>query len=464
MSFPDEGDAGLTSTRLAFETALALILARDVGGVAEAQRRLDAARANIGLALGQQPDAGSDDTNGAASVRSLDQARAALLYRAEQALAGMAPPSWQSIKALCENEAAALSVGRQAALQEAADTEIDGPKLERYLRDRTGDPALDLAEFKPLMGGFGKETYLFRASGRELDGEFVIRRDQPAELVPGACHKVSHEFEVVKAVWEAGFPAPEALWLERNSSLLPGADFIVMRRSAGAPAGTLVGATGETDPTLNDQLGETMGRLHSLPPLMDLGDLTESIRRDQWHWPAEKVLRTYIDDMRGMLLNLPHAPSLATVAAWNWLAENMPDDLGSPCLIHGDIGFHNMLLTDGRLSCLLDWENTQIGHPGMDLGYVFNAAGATLDWPRVMRAYAAAGGTPLNERQLLYFRIMMLVRIATTVNVGPSHLFCGEVLNLRLLNAEVQFRPPVLQRMAQLIEQYASMISTGSGD
>ena len=74
-----------------------------------------------------------------------------------------------------------------------------------------------------------------------------------------------------------------------------------------------------------------------------------------------------------------------------------------------------------------------------------------------MAAYAAAGGTPPTSTVLLYFRIMMLARIAISLNIAPSRLLDGEVHDLRLLVAENFMRPRVLQSIGTLIDEYARL-------
>ncbi len=39
-------------------------------------------------------------------------------------------------------------------------------------------------------------------------------------------------------------------------------------------------------------------------------------------------------------------------------------------LLHGDYGYHNLLIRDNGACCLLDWELAGFGHPGMDIGNV----------------------------------------------------------------------------------------------
>lgn len=400
----------------------------------------------------------------ALDIAQAEKILARVLYQNELALADTdAVLDARGVKALCEWEFGDLMRSSSAlgAAAEIPDIGIDAPKLQAYLRDRFKEPGLVVRECRRQMGGFGKETHLFSVEGQRFAGDFVMRRDHPIELIPGACHRVALEFDVIKAVRDAGFPAPEVLWVDREHHLLPGGDFIVMRRSPGTPGGTLQGADAVLSPALNDQLGTVMGRLHSLPPLTGLGTLNESIRPELWTASSAEVLRIYLREFRSMLLTQAHAPSLATVAVFNWLLANVPETGARPCLIHGDIGFHNMLLEQGEMTALLDWESSQIGHPGQDLAYAYNAGHASLDWPRVMRAYQAAGGTPLTDRELLYFRIMTLGRLLVTLNIGPAPLFTGQVDSVRLLNAEMVFRPPVFRQVAELLERYESLYGAG---
>lgn len=463
LEFQGEQGSGVSSTRRAFQTALTILLARERGGSAAAVERLREAQALLvakpwGMAANTSPDP--------MDIAQTEQALARTLYESETALVSRETVlGVRDIAALCEWEFSDLKRSSAAAADrgEGIDTSIDAPKLQSYLRDRFGDSSIVVTGCRPQLGGFGKETYLFATEGQRFAGDFVMRRDHPIELIPGACHRVALEFEVIKAVRDEGFPAPEVLWVDREHRLLPGGDFIIMRRSPGTAGGTLQGAGVAPSPALNDQLGTVMGRLHSLPPLVRLGALNESIRPELWRAPSSDVLRTYLREFRSMLLQQAHAPSLATVAILNWLLANVPETDARPCLIHGDIGFHNMLLEQGEMTALLDWESSQIGHPGQDLAYVYNAGHASLDWPRVMRAYQAAGGTPLTEQQLLYFRIMMLGRLLVTLNIGPARLFTGEVDSVRLLNAEMVFRPPVLRQAATLLERYESQYGGGDG-
>ena len=45
----------------------------------------------------------------------------------------------------------------------------------------------------------------------------------------------------------------------------------------------------------------------------------------------------------------------------------MPEEV-APALLWGDAGPHNLLVADGRITALLDWELAHLGHPLEDLG------------------------------------------------------------------------------------------------
>jgi aminoglycoside phosphotransferase (APT) family kinase protein len=54
-----------------------------------------------------------------------------------------------------------------------------------------------------------------------------------------------------------------------------------------------------------------------------------------------------------------------------WLAEKMPGDSATPCVIHNDYKFDNVVLDpDNPLEIIgiLDWEMATVGDPLMDLG------------------------------------------------------------------------------------------------
>ncbi|OCC23726.1 hypothetical protein MB02_11255 [Croceicoccus estronivorus] len=448
-----DGDAseGPLSSRGLFAAALRALAARERNGAEGVRARL-AGLAAIGL---EGPDA-----TGAPQIgNSLDAAEAAatgILARSEAQLAkSEAPLDPHQLQALCTWEADdLLSAMAECGEGGTMADEVNAERLTAYLRRYLNDDTLSVVVCSPLNGGFGKETHLFSVAGTALTGDFVMRRDMVVQLIPNACHKVAAEFAVIKAAGDAGFETPEVLWLDCEHPEIAGGDFIIMRRSRGQAGGNLFGADKAPDSTLNDQLGRVMATLHGLPPLTSLGDLTESIRADLWGVPAHVATRAYLENYLAMFRNAPHTHSPATVAIFRWLLANVPESDIVATLVHGDIGFHNMLLDEGELVAVLDWEFAHIGHPGEDLAYAFNAGGNDLDWSRVIRAYEAAGGPAIPRRHFEFFRIFMQARNAVSTNLASAKLFAGEVSDLRLLSGDFYFRPHILKSLGGMISAY----------
>ncbi|SER69862.1 phosphotransferase family protein [Sphingobium sp. YR768] len=312
------------------------------------------------------------------------------------------------------------------------DTAITALRLQAYLADRFDDAGLRVTDFRPLPGGYGKETILFMVEGQALSGAFVMRRDRDEPTMDNDCHRVRYEFPVIRAAYDHGFPAPEALWVDEEHQLLPGGDFLIMTRAPGTSGGNVHGAAGKVDQALVDLLAGSVARLHQLPPMRELGDLTDGIASHLWDLPLAEVTRRYIQSIKDLYLREMAMPSPAVLALYGWLMDNIPEATGRPVLLHGDIGFHNFIVDDGRLSAVVDWEFSHIGDPADDVGYVRNTVGNSLDWGAFMDAYRAAGGPDLDEARVRFFQIWGHVRNLTASQLTTNCFETGKLDELKL--------------------------------
>lgn len=315
---------------------------------------------------------------------------------------------------------------------EVEDTAVTSSRLECYLIDRFADHSIRVTDFRPLPGGYGKETTLFSVEGKALAGSFVMRRDRDEPTMDNDCHRVGNEFPVIRAAWDKGFPAPEALWVDTEHALLPGGDFLIMTRAPGSAGGNVHGSADAVDSALIDLLAGSVARLHNLPPMRELGKLTEAISPELWDLPLREVSRRYIASIRDLYLSEMEMPSPAVLALYGWLLDNVPDAPGRPVLLHGDIGFHNFIVDEGRLSAVVDWEFAHIGDPADDVGYVRNTAGRSLDWDEFMAAYRSAGGPDLSEERVRFFQIWGHVRNLTASQLTTNRFEQGRLDELKL--------------------------------
>ena len=333
----------------------------------------------------------------------------------------------------------------------AEDVRISGERCEAYLRDRFAEPDLRVTSFRPLPGGFGKQTILVSVEGRSIDGGLVIRRDPSVPTVDNDCHRVRNEYPVIRAAFEYGFPAPEALWLDTEHALLPGPDFLVMRMSPGKTGGNVFRSTEALSSELINVLASGAARLHGLPPLVELGDLTDSIRSDRWHLPIGETTRRYIEGWFELFGTNTHNPSPTLMALYGWMFDNIPDAPGRPVLVHGDVGFHNMLIDRGRLTALVDWEFAHIGDPAEDMGSIRNILGPAV-WDEVMTDYRAAGGPDIDPARLHFFRVWQHVRNASASNLSMGKFQTGEIPDLKLAYTGHYHFPLFIKAAWDLIE------------
>jgi aminoglycoside phosphotransferase (APT) family kinase protein len=445
-------EAGEASAAQGIRSAVRLLEVREEGGAALLKRRL----ATLAAVLKKlQSLTGSDAAWQGDVARLREECRKARRLSSRADLEDRSKRLWTDFEALTAALAARpdvpLSIRTQLALKLGAweaedrrlattapsndaastDTRITQPGLERYLRDRFGEPDMRLFAFRQLSGGFGKETFLLDIEGKALNGGFVLRRDPMVATIDNDCHYVRNEYPVIKAAFARGFPAPDAVWLDTEHPLLPGGDFMVMRRASGATGGNVFGSTETLSEQMVEVLASAMAGLHGLPPLEELGDLTESIRHDSWRLSMRDSIHQYVRGWFDLYLREAHNPSPTLASLYGWMLDNVPDVSGRPALVHGDIGFHNMLIDQGRLTAVVDWEFAHVGDPAEDVGAARNSS-RNYSWDVFTRHYRAAGGPEIDPVRLHYFRVWQHVRNASASNLAMGKFATGKIPDLKL--------------------------------
>ncbi|NMH98244.1 phosphotransferase family protein [Pseudonocardia acidicola] len=300
---------------------------------------------------------------------------------------------------------------------------VDPAAMERYLRAR-GD-SREVTAVRVLTGGFSKETLLVQLRGADGTSEIVVRKvaaGRAADTLPG-------EYEVVRFAADGGIPAPRPLWIDPADNPLGGPLFAT-ERLTGKTVGTVTGPTSGATAESARELARLLGHLHSLdvaglggtprPPMASRDDVRAAL--DQ---------REAIVD--GAAEAVPVTPGIVLHRALlTWLRTHIPDLGRPPVLVHGDVGFHNVLVSDGAVTALLDWEMAHRGQPAEDLAYVRPSVRQLLDWPEFLEIYLAAGGRPVDEEELRFFtvwqdfwRATSCLRLRTKFVLDPSRLSDG---------------------------------------
>lgn len=312
--------------------------------------------------------------------------------------------------------------------------------LADYLRGR-GDPR-ELVSATAVPGGFSKETVLLelRTAGGDPE-EAVLRKVAPGR----AADSLADEYTVLRFVAKHGLPVARPLWFDADGGTL-GAPLFATRRMPGSTVGTVTGPTEDATPDTARELATLLGRLHAI----DATDLRTTPR------PAmvtTQDLLAAIDArdkiVRGVADTLPDSPGLALYRALlTWLRANLPDLDGTSALVHGDVGFHNLLVDSGRISALLDWEVAHLGRPAEDLAYVRPSVATLLDWDEFVNRYRDAGGAVTDEAELRFFsvwqdvwRATSCLRLRTKFLLDPTRLadgVSGLLLSARFLDSALR--------------------------
>src|SRR5260370_15545186 len=87
------------------------------------------------------------------------------------------------------------------------------------------------------------------------------------------------------------------------------------------------------------------------------------------------------------------------------MRAKVPGRLSERRLIHGDVGFHNILIHEGRINAILDWERARIGDPMEELSYLKPFVVDALPWDEFVSLYEGAGGAPYLEDSVRYYDV-----------------------------------------------------------
>ena len=192
-------------------------------------------------------------------------------------------------------------------------------------------------------------------------GRFIVR------LEHGGAPRTSSgdEMQLMQSLREVGFPVSNARWCEPTGDVL-GRPFVVIDHPGVHPVDQQA-----VDETAAAAFVTTLARLHRLDisphlPAVDPAQATP-IQIERWRTVGKSV-------------GGPRVPFLDTVEIW--LHQNAP--LGNPiALVHGAARPGNIVIADGAVVSMTEWDTAHVGDPAEDWSY-----------------YLATRGMPTASRQL----------------------------------------------------------------
>lgn len=236
-----------------------------------------------------------------------------------------------------------------------------GDELAAWLSDEVGEPVV-VGPVRRTAAGLSRENWVFDATWSGRTHALIARRDPPGSVLET---DRAHEAAVLRALEGTDVPAPTLRWADVAGrrfgrpalvmDLVPGVcDLFVL--DGDGPAGDRA--------ALARRLYAELARIHrvdwraaGLGACLDDPGAEAAVRAVD-HW--ERVLGE---------VQLDPEPELRLVIGW--LRDHARGN-DVTTLVHGDFKPGNLLVEDGEVTAVLDWETAHLGDPHEDLGWVTN--------------------------------------------------------------------------------------------
>jgi len=296
------------------------------------------------------------------------------------------------------NEAGPVGATQEISLRAAPSATEGAPSLDiervtTYLRARFDDPSACATEVHQVVGGFSKRTTFVvgRFSGQPQS--IVLRQVIGGELVD----RLAPEYDVIRFAFSHGLVAPEPLWIEPGPNPL-GEPFFVMRRQPGSNQGDVFESDGDVPRAVGEDLASFLARLHTLEVTSLASAPGRSMR-------GPTMVIEAVDACLGRLTSAVGQPDPLVADLFDWLHTNLPPEDRSSALVHGDVGLHNVLIADGRVTAVLDWERAHVGDPAEDLVYLKPTLMGVIEWDDFLAAYQRAGGVLPDPASMRFYQV-----------------------------------------------------------
>lgn len=218
-------------------------------------------------------------------------------------------------------------------------------------------------EAEKFAGGQSNPTFLLKTPAQH----YVLRRKPPGTLLKSA-HAVDREFRVQRALADTAVPVARMHALCEDPKVI-GSDFYIMEAIAGRNLDdpSMPELPVEARRPILDEMNRVLAAIHEVDidavGLSDYGPEGNYYERQVGRW-SKQYEASKTEDI----------PQMNELMAW--LAANIPEDDGQRTLVHGDYRIDNLLFdpSEPRITAVLDWELSTIGHPYADL------AGVIMQW------------------------------------------------------------------------------------
>jgi aminoglycoside phosphotransferase (APT) family kinase protein len=276
-----------------------------------------------------------------------------------------------------------------------ADSLVDPERLSAWL-DREGlEPGAELTVAR-ITTGHSNEVFRITRGDRQL----ILRRPPRTPLSPTA-HDMAREFRVLRAFFgRAAVPVPEPVALCTDVDVI-GAPFYVMEPVEGVVVRERLPAPLDADPRAprdcSIALVDALAGIHAFD--WRAGGLDGFGKPDGY---LERQVPRWLGQLeRYKTRSLPDVDEAGT-----WLGAHTPP-MQAPAVIHGDYKLDNVMFaprSPAELVAVVDWEQSTIGDPLVDLGWMIGLWIESGERPSLAGASPFAPGADVPTRKELVER------------------------------------------------------------
>jgi aminoglycoside phosphotransferase (APT) family kinase protein len=174
------------------------------------------------------------------------------------------------------------------------------------------------------------------------------------------------------------------------------------------------------------------------------------------------VSQARVDEYRELLDSMPD-PQPVLEWGLRWLERHLPTS-DEVVLVHSDFRTGNILIEDGHIAAILDWEFARFGDPHEDLGWflakcwrfgaVEREAGGIGSRGAFLEAYEAGSGRKVDRDAVRWWEVMATTRWAVIALLQAERHRSGRERSLELaLTAHIV--PPLELDVIELIDGIA---------
>lgn len=295
--------------------------------------------------------------------------------------------------------------------------------LQRFLEAKAG-AGVRVSDVQRLAGGYSQETYGFHAVHDGVEYDLILRRKPPSGGILNS--DLGAEFRVIKAVRAAGYPAPEAHWLDETGEYLDQPGFVMSRIPGVAkPDQLFLPENAAWLRRVGTEIVDALGQLHAIQP--ERLPACGLAMPPAWRSYVSGVVDAAEAGFSAVLLE--GQPLLAE--QFRWLRRNMPEEMPLR-LVHCDFQPGNIMYDETGVRGIIDWEMAHFGDPREDLGWL-RAMGSLTGYEFLylleggwINRYNAQSGLNVTQAGIDYFQVLRGLSVLPAIMANMKGFGLGE--------------------------------------